>query len=212
MNLFRFLGDLSHLASVFILLQKIRKSRSCSGISFKSQVLFSIVYVTRYIDLFFNYISFYNTFMKIFFIASQNYIIYLMKGPFKPTNDPNIDTFKIQYLIGGAAILAVIFPNRYTFLEIFWCFSIWLESVAIFPQLLMLQRTGEAENLTTHYLFCLGLYRGLYIPNWIYRYITERFYDIVAIIAGLIQTGLYADFFWLYYTKVLCGKKFELPA
>ncbi|CCJ31249.1 unnamed protein product [Pneumocystis jirovecii] len=182
MNFFRLLGDFSHLASVFILLQKIRKSRSCSGISFKSQVLFSMVYFTRYI------------------------------GPFKPTNDPNIDTFKIQYLIGAAAILALLFPGVYTPIEISWCFSIWLESVAILPQLLMLQRTGEAENLTTHYLFCLGLYRALYIPNWIYRYIVEGFYDVVAIIAGLIQTGLYADFFWLYYTKVLYGKKFELPA
>ncbi|KAG4304689.1 hypothetical protein PORY_001742 [Pneumocystis oryctolagi] len=212
MNIFRLLGDLSHLISVFILLQKIRKSRSCSGISFKSQVLFSMVYLTRYVDLFVSYISFYNTCMKIFFIVSQNYIIYLMKGPFKPTNDPSIDTFKIQYLIGAALILAFLFPRVYTFIEISWCFSIWLECVAILPQLLMLQRTGEAENLTTHYLFCLGLYRALYIPNWIYRYIVEGFYDIISIIAGLIQTVLYADFFWLYYTKVLYGKKFELPA
>ena len=42
--------------------------------------------------------------------------------------------------------------------------------MAILPQLLMLQRTGEAETITTHYLAALGLYRALYIPNWIYRY------------------------------------------
>jgi hypothetical protein len=51
-----------------------------------------------------------------------------------------------------------------------WSFSIWLEAVAIFPQLFVLQRTGEAETITTHYLAALGIYRGLYIPNWIYRY------------------------------------------
>ena len=29
----------------------------------------------------------------------------------------------------------------------------------------------EAETITTHYLAALGVYRGLYIPNWIYRFV-----------------------------------------
>ena len=60
-------------------------------------------------------------------------------------------------------------------------------AVAILPQLFMLQRTGEAETITTHYLFALGAYRALYIPNWIYRYIREvpKFYDPIAVIAGV---------------------------
>lgn len=56
-----------------------------------------------------------------------------------------------------------------TFLEVLWAFSIYLEAVAILPQLFMLQRTGEAETITAHYLFALGAYRALYIPNWVYR-------------------------------------------
>ena len=85
--------------------------------------------------------------------------------------------------------------------KILWSFSIWLESVAILPQLFMLQRTGEAETITTHYLFALGLYRALYIPNWLYRYFAEEYVDQIAWIAGLVQTVLYSDFFWIYYTK-----------
>ena len=67
----------------------------------------------------------------------------------------------------------------------------------------MLQRTGEAETITTHYLFALGAYRALYIPNWIYRYLTEQphYWDPIAVTAGLVQTVLYSDFFWIYYTK-----------
>lgn len=60
----------------------------------------------------------------------------------------------------------------------------------------MLQRTGEAETITAHYLFALGLYRGLYIPNWIYRSLTEDSVDPIAMVAGVVQTLLYADFFW----------------
>ena len=87
----------------------------------------------------------------------------------------------------------------------------------------MLQRTGEAETITTHYLAALGAYRALYIPNWIYRHvwwsssmgcvnsgefltIYIRWYsddsvDIIAVVAGLVQSGLYADFFYVYFTK-----------
>jgi ER lumen protein retaining receptor len=136
-----------------------------------------------------------------------------MLTSYKPTNDPNQDTFRAQYLLASAAVLGVVFPYRYTFFEILWAFSIWLESVAILPQLFMLQRTGEAETITTHYLFALGLYRAFYIPNWIWRYFTdsEHGVDWIAVVAGIIQTVLYTDFFWIYYNKVLKGKKFKLP-
>jgi ER lumen protein retaining receptor len=87
--------------------------------------------------------------------------------------------------------------------QILWTFSIWLESVAILPQLFMLQRTGEADTITTHYLFALGLYRALYIPNWLYRYLADDKYHIqlVPFVAGIIQTLLYSDFFYIYYNK-----------
>lgn len=54
-----------------------------TGISFKTQALYVLVFVTRYIDLFFRWISLYNFVMKIFFIASSCYILYLMKYRFR---------------------------------------------------------------------------------------------------------------------------------
>ena len=85
--------------------------------------------------------------------------------------------------------------------QILWTFSIYLESVAILPQLFMISKTGEAETITSHYLFALGSYRTLYIVNWVWRYYNEGFYDIIAIVAGCVQTLLYLDFFYLYITK-----------
>jgi len=69
------------------------------------------------------------------------------------------------------------------------------------PQLYMISRTGEAETITSHYLFALGLYRALYIANWVWRFYMEDFYDWIAIVAGCVQTALYCDFFYLYITK-----------
>ena len=65
----------------------------------------------------------------------------------------------------------------------------------------MISKTGEAETITSHYLFALGSYRTLYIINWVWRYYNEGFYDIIAIVAGCVQTLLYLDFFYLYVTK-----------
>ncbi|KAF9569971.1 endoplasmic reticulum retention protein [Mortierella alpina] len=210
MNLFRLVADLMHLASIFILLLKMQKTRSVAGISFKTQALYATVFLTRYTDLG-NFISIYNTAMKVFFIGSSLYIVYLMKIKFKATNDPRLDTFQVQYIVGGAAALSLVANYAFTVQEILWTFSVYLEAVAILPQLFMLTKTGEAETITTHYLFALGAYRGLYLVNWVYRYFTEYYVDWIVWIAGAVQTGLYCDFFFIYFTKVLKGAKFELP-
>jgi len=46
--------------------------------------MYLIVFCVRYMDLFMYYISLYNTLMKLFFIGSTAFIIYLMrfKKPF----------------------------------------------------------------------------------------------------------------------------------
>lgn len=212
MNIFRLLADLSHLLAIIILLLKIWKTRSCAGISGKSQILFSIVYTTRYLDLLTTFVSPYNTIMKIVFIAASYATVYLMYVKFKATYDHNHDTFRIEFLLIPSLILALLINREFTLLEVLWTFSIYLESVAILPQLFLVSKTGEAESITSHYLFALGSYRGLYILNWIYRYIVEDHYEVIAIAAGVVQTVLYCDFFYLYITKVLKGKKLQLPA
>ena len=146
---------MSHLISILILLRKMKTSnvklpvacspnpnanlepQSASGISFKSQALYLIVYTTRYlgghlscatkqehwlivirVDLFWTFTSSaYLTIFKVLFIASSAYTVYLMLNDYKPTHDPNIDTFKVQYLLGGSAVLAVLFPYKYKVTE-----------------------------------------------------------------------------------------------
>uniref|UniRef100_A0A1I7ZUY7 ER lumen protein-retaining receptor n=1 Tax=Steinernema glaseri TaxID=37863 RepID=A0A1I7ZUY7_9BILA len=212
MNLFRLCGDLSHLFAILILLLKIWKTRSCVGISAKSQVLFALVFLTRYLDLLTTFISVYNSVMKVFFIVSSLATIYFMFIKFRPTYQRDQDTFRIEILVIPAALLALLINNQFTPMEVLWTFSIYLEAVAILPQLFMLQRTGEAETITAHYLFALGSYRALYLLNWVYRYYMEEFFDPFAVVAGVIQTVLYADFFYIYVTRVVKqGGKLELP-
>jgi ER lumen protein retaining receptor len=78
---------------------------------------------------------------------------------------------------------------------------VYLEAVAIVPQLVLLQKTRNVDNLTGNYVFLLGAYRSLYLLNWVSRYLTENQYrQWITWIAGIVQTALYADFFY-YYLK-----------
>ncbi|XP_065066177.1 ER lumen protein-retaining receptor 2-like isoform X1 [Rhopilema esculentum] len=215
MNVFRLTGDLSHVLAILLLLWKIWKSRSCAGISGKSQIMFSLVFLTRYLDLFTSFISLYNTVMKVIFISTSLATVYLIYAKFKATYDSNHDTFRVEFIVVPVAGLAVLVNHELTPMEVLWTFSIYLESVAILPQLFMISKTGEAESITSHYLFALGSYRALYILNWIYRYHFEGFFDLIAIVAGCVQTVLYCDFFYLYITKGGLsnqGKKLEVAS
>ncbi|KAM9462365.1 ER lumen protein-retaining receptor 2-like [Clarias gariepinus] len=203
MNIFRLTGDLSHLAAIFILLLKIWTSRSCVGISGKSQVLFALVFTTRYMDLFHTFISLYNTTMKVIYIGCAYATVYLIYGKFKATYDRNHDTFRVEFLVVAVGGLALLVNHDFSGQEILWTFSIYLESVAILPQLFMTSKIEEAETITyAFYAFFLCLYRALYLVNWIWRFYYEGFFDTIAIAAGVVQTIMNCGFFIFYVTKV----------
>ena len=41
-----------------------------------------------------------------------------MKRPFRPTHDPNLDTFKIEYLLIGSFVAALIFNYEFSLSEV----------------------------------------------------------------------------------------------
>eukprot|EP01043_Picozoa_sp_COSAG02_P013242 COSAG02_NODE_526_length_20707_cov_11.431337_15_plen_136_part_00 len=65
------------------------------------------------------------------------------------------------------------YDAQHRIFEILWSFSIWLEAVAILPQVAVMQADGQCENINSHYVFSLGAYRAFYILNWIYRKFTD---------------------------------------
>ena len=53
-----------------------------------------------------------------------------MLNDYRPTHDPNQDTFKVEYLVGGAAVMGILFPYKYTISEV--CDSSLLEPTIAF--------------------------------------------------------------------------------
>jgi len=218
MNLFRITGDVCHLLSFVVMFWKLHTSKSVAGISLKTQELYVIVFLARYLDLFWNFLSYYNVVMKIIFIVSSVSIVYIIRFgvPHKDTYNAEDDAFPYLYLIVPAALLGVAINQDYSSpFEMCWAFSIYLEAVAILPQLFMLQKQGGSENLTSHYIFMLGMYRLFYLFNWIYRYATEDNYmQVIVWVSGIVQTALYLDFFYNYINakRQNIDAPIELPA
>ena len=121
--MFRIFGDVSHYTAIVTIFLKIITSKSCRGISGRTQILYLLVFLTRYIDLFFNFISLYNTGIKIFFIISSVTNIYLTLVKYKGTISNDIDNFRIELLIIPAAILALLVNHEFALMEILWTFS-----------------------------------------------------------------------------------------
>jgi ER lumen protein retaining receptor len=157
--------------------------------------------------------------MKIIFIATSFAIVYLMKfkRPINQTYDKATDNFNLAFLIVPCFLLSLVINEYFTFTEVLWTFSIYLEAVAIVPQLVVIhkfaaQQNGFVETLTSHYVFCLGGYRAFYLINWIYRFFTEPGYrNWIVWIAGVVQTAIYCDFFYYYLIARIEGKHMALP-
>merc|ERR1719478_483213 len=70
-NIFRYVGDYLHLFGIVVLLVTIGKNKSVAGISRSTQILYFLVFVTRYLDLFDHTQSAYLVFFKLTYIATS---------------------------------------------------------------------------------------------------------------------------------------------
>ncbi|KAF2767790.1 hypothetical protein EJ03DRAFT_140107 [Teratosphaeria nubilosa] len=209
MNVFRIAGDVSHTASKCILIGAMHRNGSAEGVSLLTQLLYIAVFVTRYLDLFWvsPLYSLWNFVLKIFYIASSAYIVFLMMRVYARTREKEygwkLAVWSLSASIVSAPLVDVVFRGwaRTQVSEIFWTFSIELESVCVLPQLLLLRQTSVPTVLDSFYLVTLGSYRFFYLLNWLVRGFGEGWFDPISVIFGLVQTALYLDFAWVYWTR-----------
>ncbi|KAB5549679.1 ER lumen protein retaining receptor-domain-containing protein [Coniochaeta sp. 2T2.1] len=207
-NIFRILADLSHLAAKCILIFSIHRNRSAEGVSLITQILYATVFCTRYLDLFQTQVP-WNYFFKIFYILSSFYTIFIMRWAYPRTRER-----EVAWKMGGGVLAGSLLLSPFVMLifesKAYWSFRIWLltfsiilESVCVLPQLLLLRQTTVPTVITSFYILFLGSYRGLYILNWFLREVdvNDRGPNPISIIFGVIQTALYLDFGWVYWTR-----------
>lgn len=109
LNAPRILADASHTASKLILITSIHRNKSAEGVSLLTQILYIAVFGTRYLDLFWvpPWWSWWNFVLKIFYIASSAYIVWLMMRCYARTREKE---YAWKLATGGLAVSAVAAP------------------------------------------------------------------------------------------------------
>lgn len=114
---------MAHVLSILVLWMRLRYTKNANGISLKTQELYLVVFVARYLDLFTTYYSLYNTVMKVMYISFTAFIIYTVRAtePFKQTYDKAHDSFlHWQFAVLPCAVLGLItnLMQGFDFLEV----------------------------------------------------------------------------------------------
>jgi ER lumen protein retaining receptor len=201
-NTLRSIHFLSHIA----LIVRVIKSNNAQAISLKTIELYTLIYVTRYLDVLSTLYSVYNSAMKIFYTSFSVLSIHLLRcyGPVLSTYEKDLDTFShwTRCVLPCVLLATVQLLNNLHMhadpvdpIEWMFYFSISLEAVAMLPQLIVLRKYQEIECLTGCYIGFKSIYRGMYILYWMYRANTQRFYqhNYEVCFGGVLQTmvGVY---------------------
>lgn len=148
-----------------------------AGISLKTQELYAIVFATRYLDIFTDFISFYNTIMKLIFLGSSFSIVWYMRHHkiVRRSYNKGQDTFRHFFLILPCLLLALLINEKFSFKEV-RLLSFMLSSISLYlfilSLILLICFCNELGRLCGHFQFISKLlqyflslysYRGLEI-------------------------------------------------
>lgn len=91
-----------------------------AGISLKTQELYALVFITRYLDIFDRFSSIYNSIMKLIFLGSSLSIVWYMRRHkvVRRSYDKDQDTFRHQFIILPCLLLALVINHKFTFKEV----------------------------------------------------------------------------------------------
>lgn len=217
-NHFFVASEAIHAAGILVLIYKLTRQKTCSGLSLKSQELTAIFLVTRL------YCSFLmendiHTVLDSATLISTLWVIYMIRFKLKSSYNKELDNFPIYYLVVPSAFLALIihpYTRDIRFNRIMWAFCVYLESVSVFPQLRLMQNAKMIEPFTAHYVFALGVARFLGCAHWIIQVIETggKFLFLgagylwlpMAFLSEVVQTFILADFCYYYVKSVIDGQ------
>lgn len=194
-NIFRYVGDYLHLFGIVVLLLTITKNQSVQGISRSTQILYFLVFTTRYLDLFDHSQAAYLVFFKLTYICTSCLILFLFYQMEK-TYERRNDTCSLVVIVLPCLTASLLLTNEYSALEVLWTFSEFVEGFAMVPQYIFCYRErGQRDWGAGLYVISLGGYRVFYALNWIYKKIQmPQYSDVQSWLGGVIEILFFLDF------------------
>eukprot|EP00746_Dinoflagellata_sp_MGD_P089302 gnl/MRDRNA2_/MRDRNA2_35259_c0_seq1.p1 gnl/MRDRNA2_/MRDRNA2_35259_c0~~gnl/MRDRNA2_/MRDRNA2_35259_c0_seq1.p1 ORF type:complete len:284 (-),score=24.39 gnl/MRDRNA2_/MRDRNA2_35259_c0_seq1:427-1278(-) len=224
---FSFLLTLSSLVSMFSFLMVLIQSetgKSVKGVSLKMMECYLAIQLGRLCAIvpFEGYLPFdktgdwlYQVVEALTFCLAGS-IVYMCRFRYDKTHDPATDTLNHLWLIGPSAVMALIFhPTLNSFLpsDMAWAFALYLESVAVLPQLFMFQKEGQAQPFTAHFLFAQAFSKVISFIFWFSSYseLSNPDHHVKAYVGNwvmamqLIQLLIMGDFIYHYIRCIRLG-------
>jgi len=225
---FSFLLTLSSLVSMFSFLMVLIQSeigKSVKGVSLKMMECYLAIQLGRLCAIvpFEGYLPFdktgdwlYQVVEALTFCLAGS-IVYMCRFRYDKTHDPATDTLNHLWLMGPSAVMALIFhPTLNSFLpsDMAWAFALYLESVAVLPQLFMFQKEGQAQPFTAHFLFAQAASKVISFIFWFssYNELSNPDHHVKAFVGNwvmamqLIQLLIMGDFIYHYIRCIRTGK------
>jgi ER lumen protein retaining receptor len=220
---------------------KVWIGKSVKGISAKTMQLYCLVFASRLLSIIRHqgYLPFDKTgdwfyhVIEFLSFGSVGLVLYGIMGPLKSTYDSRFDKFGnlnvpneygIVYLLVPTLLLAIIFHpelNKEFFSDTCWTFSMYLEAVAMIPQLYMFQKqagdqAGTVEQILGHVTFALGFSRIFELCFWFGSFkelsnASGKAPGYIVLISQVGQLLIMGDFFYYYLLSVSRGVPMELP-
>ena len=140
---------------------------------------------------------------KYYLILSSLITTLLITVKFKRSYHRSEDSFPLVAVVVPCIFVAILPCCRYaaTTVEILWAFSIFMEAAATLPQVWMLRKTKATWGFLSVYLLLLGLYRGFYLINWVWRYEKDGHFDPIAILPAIVHVLLCTAGFYIGIRK-----------
>ena len=232
-SLYFVLSSMAQTLSFVIIMLRVTQYQSCSGISINYLICFIIMILSRLItNIFSSYDIQIDIVNSIFLYLSQFisllicfYLIYLIYLVYPETSDKMLDNkIPFYYLLIPSLILAILFKPyifRNWFFDLMFIYSIILESVAIYPQIILFSiKKGEIETYTSNFIAFQGLSTIFVLIFWCKNYysLNDNYSLLLGGFAGYIVFGcqilqliIMGYYFYLYFKSMKKKrKKFDI--
>lgn len=224
---FSFLLTLSSLVSMFsflMVLIKIEAASSVQGVSLKMMECYLAIQLGRLCAIvpFEGYLPFDKTgdwlyqVIEALIFCLVGSIVYMCRFRFVKTYTEATDTMNHLWLVGPAGVMALVFhPNLNSFLpsDMAWAFALYLESVAVLPQLFLFQKEGQAQPFTAHFLAAQAMSKVISFIFWFSSYselsnpdhIVKGFVGNWVMAMQIVQLIIMGDFIFHYVRCLKMG-------
>ena len=205
-------GYMAEHVGNLIMIYKLHKQKSMYGISIDTQICLFVATLARIFwqtdtQLIKLTISMVEIFMAV---ALHAYIIFLCfqykDSIYKGTKEVYL---KSPVLIVACFLLSlVLHPGSkgeyFVTLQMLVSFTMFLEAVAMVPQLVHLRQNRDPEGLTSQYLYSLGVSRAIRVFFWV-AMVTNNDSFWYLILADLLHSVLLIGFFYFYKQAIKIG-------